>query len=151
MYRLLRKIKYSILDFKNLIYHYKDAPKDIDFSNFIDAKTLVDSIKHKKTNLVEAVKNQKEFNSKIKDKKNKVKNKKKQENEIENITNLYDAPGKVINFYQDYSLMIFNAAYDAKPKVTKGEGLKILTLKQTLQRLPIFLHKLKLVIIQKIY
>ena len=76
MYRLLRKIKYSILDFKNLIYHYKDAPKDIDFSNFIDAKTLVDSIKHKKTKLVEAVKNQKEFNSKIKDKKNKAKNKK---------------------------------------------------------------------------
>ena len=38
-----------------------------------------------------------------------------------------------IEFYDDYSLM----ASEAKNKATKGTGLKILTPKEMLQRLPI--------------
>ena len=45
----------------------------------------------------------------------------------------------VIKFYYDYSSLIFNAVYDAK----KGTGLKILTPKQMLQRLPIALAQEK--------
>ena len=46
---------------------------------------------------------------------------------------LYKARNKAIKFYDDYSLMMS----EAKPKATKGTGLKILTPKQMLQRLPI--------------
>ena len=53
------------VDFKNLICHCKCATKHIDFSNFTDAKTLFDSIKHKKIKIPDVLKNQKEFNSKL--------------------------------------------------------------------------------------
>ena len=48
-------------DFKKLIYHQKHASKDIDFSRFIDAKTLFNSIKLKRIKLADVVENQKEF------------------------------------------------------------------------------------------
>ena len=48
---------------------------------------------------------------------------------------IYKARSEAIKFYDDYSLMMS----EAKPKATKGTGLKILTPKQILQRLPIAL------------
>ena len=50
-----------------------------------------------------------------------------------NIETLYKARNEAIKFYDDYSLMMS----EAKTKATKGTGLKILTSKQMLQRLPI--------------
>ena len=52
---------------------------------------------------------------------------------------LYKARNEVIKFYDDYSLMMSEAKYRA----TKGTGLKILTPKQMLQRLPIELAQVK--------
>ena len=52
---------------------------------------------------------------------------------------LYKARNKAITFYVDYSLIISEAKYRA----TKGKGLKILTPKQMLQRLPIALVLVK--------
>ena len=52
---------------------------------------------------------------------------------------LYKARNEAIKFYDDYSLMMS----EAKTKATKGTGLKILTSKQMLQRLPIALAQLK--------
>ena len=52
---------------------------------------------------------------------------------------LYKARSKAITFYGDYSLMMS----EAKTKATKGTGLKILTPKQMLQRLPIALAQVK--------
>ena len=52
---------------------------------------------------------------------------------------LYKARNEAIKFYDDYSLMMS----EAKNKATKGTGLKILTLKQMLQRLPIALAQVK--------
>ena len=46
---------------------------------------------------------------------------------------------EAIKFYDDYSSMMS----EAKPKATKGTGLKILTPKQMLQRLPIALTQVK--------
>ena len=54
---------------------------------------------------------------------------------------LYKARKEAINFYDDYSLMMSEAKTKAKQDETKGKRLKILTPKQTLQRLPILLHK----------
>ena len=56
-----------------------------------------------------------------------------------NIKTLCKARREAIKFYDDYSLMIS----EAKTKVTKGTGLKILTPKQMLQRLPMALAQVK--------
>ena len=52
---------------------------------------------------------------------------------------LYKARNEAIKFYDDYSLIMS----EAKIKATKGIGLKILTPKQMLQRLPIALAQVK--------
>ena len=52
---------------------------------------------------------------------------------------LYKATNSVIEVFDDYSSMLS----EAKLKATKGTGLKILTPKQMLQRLPIALAQVK--------
>ena len=52
---------------------------------------------------------------------------------------LYIARNEAIKFYDDHSLMM----PEAKTKATKGTGLKILTPKQMLQRLPTALAQVK--------
>ena len=52
---------------------------------------------------------------------------------------LYKARSEAIKFHDDYSLMMSEANY----KATKGTGLKILTPKQMLQRLPIAVAQVK--------
>ena len=52
---------------------------------------------------------------------------------------LYKATNEAMKFYDDYSSMMSEAKY----KATKGTGLKILTPKQMLQRLPIALAQVK--------
>ena len=56
---------------------------------------------------------------------------------------LYEARKEAIKFYDDYSLIISGA--NTKAKATEGTGLKILTPKQMLQRLPIALVQVKAV------
>ena len=53
---------------------------------------------------------------------------------------LYSARKEATKFYDDYSSMMSEARFKAK---TKGTGLKILTPKQMLQRLPIALAQVK--------
>ena len=55
---------------------------------------------------------------------------------------LYKARNKAIKLYDDYSLIASEAKNKAKNKTT-GKGLKILTSKQLLQRLPIALAQIK--------
>ena len=55
------------------------------------------------------------------------------------IETLYKARNEAIKFYDDYSLIMS----EAKIKAAKGTGLKILTPKQMLQRLPIALAQIK--------
>ena len=69
----------------------------------------------------------------------KGKKSKEQKNTQYNIETLYKARSKAIQFYDDYSSMMSEAKYRA----TKGTGLKILTPKQMLQRLPIALAQVK--------
>ena len=58
--------------------------------------------------------------------------------QIENITKFYNSQKGVIKFF-DYFKILHKAAYHAK----YGKGLKILTPKQIIQRLPIALAKVK--------
>ena len=52
---------------------------------------------------------------------------------------VYKARKRVIEFFDNYFLMVS----EAKLKATKGTGFKILTSKQTLQRLSIALAQVK--------
>ena len=56
-----------------------------------------------------------------------------------NIKTLYKSREKVIKLFDDYSSIISEAKY----KTNHGEGLKILTPRQMLQRLPIALAHVK--------
>ena len=62
-----------------------------------------------------------------------------QKNTLYNIEMLYKARNKAITFYDDYSSMLSETKY----RPTKWTGLKILTPKQLLQRLPIALAQVK--------
>ena len=62
-----------------------------------------------------------------------------QKNTLYNIEMLCKVRNKTIKFYHDYSSMMSETKYRA----TKGKGLKILTPKQMVQRLPIALAQVK--------
>ena len=62
---------------------------------------------------------------------------------IDNLEKFYNSREEVINFFRDYVEMLSDANYNAKQNETKGKGLKILTPKQMLQRLPIALAQVK--------
>ena len=64
---------------------------------------------------------------------------KKLKSALENIKFFYESPEAVIYLFNDYS----SIASEAKYKSIHGEGLKILTPKQILQRLPIALAQVK--------
>ena len=66
---------------------------------------------------------------------------------INNLNKFYNSREEVINFFRDHIEMFsdanYDANYDAKKNATKGTGLKILTPKQMLQRLPIAIAQVK--------
>ena len=62
---------------------------------------------------------------------------------MKNAKNLYNSRQKVINLFNDSAKIRSEAIYKSKQKETKGTGLKILTPKQMLQRLPIALAQVK--------
>ena len=62
---------------------------------------------------------------------------------IDNLNKFYNSREEVINFFRDYIEMLSDANYNPKQTETKGTGLKILTPKQMLQRLPIALAQVK--------
>ena len=56
---------------------------------------------------------------------------------IESVKNLYDSRQKIIDLFNNYSKIRSEANYKSKWNEAKGKGLKILTPKHMLQRLPI--------------
>ena len=62
---------------------------------------------------------------------------------IRNIKNLYDSRKKNIDLFNNYSKIKYESIYRSKHDETKGRGLKILTPKQILQRLPVALAQVK--------
>ena len=66
-----------------------------------------------------------------------------QEKIINNLERFYVSRQEVIIFFRDYTETFSDTSYHAKQNETKGTGLKILTPKQILQRLPIALAQVK--------
>ena len=122
----------------DLIYRYKGNTADVNFDN---ALNIINKIQNVEISLADVENNQENFKSclgEIKRENNKRRSK-EQKNTLYNIEMLYKARNETIKFHDDYSLMMS----EAKTKTTKGTGLKILTPKQMLQRLPIALAQVK--------
>ena len=67
----------------------------------------------------------------------------KQLHTIKNVKNLYDSRQKIIDLFNSYSKIRSEALYESKQNETEGKGLKVLTPKQMIQRLPIVLAQVK--------
>ena len=127
----------------DLIYRYKGRLTDTIFDEFDNALGIINKIRDGKKDLAKVKNNQQDFKLYLGEIKKGPKKSKEQKNTIYNIEMLYKARYEAIKFYDDYSLMMSEAKSKAKHNETKGTGLKILTPKQMLQRLPIALAQLK--------
>ena len=67
----------------------------------------------------------------------------KQEEVIDNLEKFYKSREEVFNFLKNCRKLFFDSGYKAKQDETKETGLKILTPKLMLQRLPIALAQVK--------
>ena len=138
----LMKELHDSVDYNNLKFEYVGPTKDVSFYEYKDSKELFNVIKDNQINFDDAVKRQNEFLNKLSN----IKIGKKTPEQIETIDNLekiYHSREEIINFFRDYGKMVLDADYKSKQNETKGNGLKILTPKQMLQRLPIALAQVK--------
>ena len=130
------------INFNNLTYYFKS--KDSSPINFIGFKVLLYLYRNTlngNAKLMKGEKDQKQFKSNLNEitigsPKNKSKN---QLITIKNINNLYNPREKNIEFYNNYAKI----RSEAKNQAKYGEGLKILTPKQMLQRFLIALAQVK--------
>ena len=123
-----------------MIYRYKGNTDNVKFDEFDNAVGVIDKIRDGKIDLADAKNNQQESKTYL-EKIKKGNKSKEQKNTLYNIEMLYKARKEATEFYDDYSLMMSEAKVKAND--TKGTGLKILTPKQMLQRLPIALAQVK--------
>ena len=108
----------------------------------MDSKELFNAIKNSKIKFSEVKNKQNDFLNKL----NNIKIGKKateQKEVINNDEKIYNSREEVTKFFRDYIEMLLNWNDDAKQNETKGTGLKILTPKEILQRLPIALAQVK--------
>ena len=102
-------------------------------------------LKNGDTTLQQVEKQQKDFKKEL----NEISSgnpKRKSDNQlyvIKNVKNPYDSRQKIIDLLNDNSKIRFEDIYKSKQNETMGKGLKILTSKQMLQRLPIALVQVK--------
>ena len=133
------KESHDSVDYKNLHFKYVDPKNnDVSFYGSRDSKELFSIIKNNQISFDDALRRQNEFLNKLSN----IKIGKKtleQKEVINNLEKCYISREEVFNFFRDYGKMVLDAAYKSKQNETKGKGLKILTPKQMLQRLPIAL------------
>ena len=133
---------YDSVDYNNLDFEYLGPTKNVSFYEYMDSKKLFNAIGNSQIKFSEVKNKQNEFLNKL----NNIKIGKKtikQKETINNLEKFYNSREEVINFFRDYIEMLSDANYDSKHSETKGKGLKILTPKQMLQRLPIALAQVK--------
>ena len=133
---------YDSVDYNNLKFEYVGPTKDVSFYEYKDSKELFNAIKNNQIKFSEVKNKQNEFLNKLSN----IKIGKKtpeQKEVINNLEKFYNSREEVINFFRDYIEMLSDANYNAKQNETKGKGLKVLTPKQMLQRLPIALPQVK--------
>ena len=133
------------IDFDNLIYNFKGPTSSINFGKFGGPIYVYGHMKNGDITLQQAEKQQNDFGKEL----NEITsgNPKHKSNSqlyiIKNVKNLYNARQKIIDLFNDNSRIRSEAIYRSKQDETKRKGLKILTPKQMLQRLPISLAQVK--------
>ena len=138
--KMSREINYS-----NLVYDFKGPTPSINFAIFGGPMYTYNQLKNGEKTLQQVEEEQKYFKkdlNKITSGNPKHKNE-KQSYTIKNVKNLYDSRQKIINLLNDNTKIRSEAIYKSKQNETKGTGLKILTPKQMLQRLPKALAQVK--------
>ena len=128
------------IDYKNLNYNFTTkASGSINFIKFKGPFSLFRKIRDGDISLEIAQEDQEKFKkefSQIKSGNPKQKSE-MQLYTIRNIKNLYDSRQKNIDLFNNYSKIKSESIYRSKYDETEGRGLKILSPKQMLQRLPI--------------
>ena len=133
---------YDSVDYNNLKFEYVGLIKDVRFYEYKDSKKLFNMIENSQIKNSEAKNKQNNILKKL----NEVKMGNKtieQRQTISNLEKFYKSRGEVINFFRDFIEMLSDANYDARKNETEGKGLKTLTPKKILQRLPIALAQVK--------
>ena len=127
---------------KELLYKYKGNTADVDFSNFSGAIDTINKIASEDNSLSKGIDNRYKLTSELGEVKRENKKRKSSKNleVIKNAKNIYNARQAAINFIIEYTERVSEAKRRAKQE---GTGLKILTPKQMLQRLPIALAQIK--------
>ena len=129
---------YDSVDYNNLKFEYMGPTKDVSFYEYKDSKELFNAIKNNQIKFSEVKNKQNEFLNKLSN--IKIGRKTLEQKEvINNLEKFYNSREEVFNFFRDYVEMLSDANYHARKNDTEGKGLKILTPKQMLQRLPIAL------------
>ena len=132
---------YDSVDYNNLNFEYVGITKSVNFYEYMDSKELFNAIKSNQIKFSEVKNKQNEFLNKLNN--GKIDKKTNEKKVIDNLNKFDNSREEVINFFRDYIEMLSAANYNAKQNKTKGTGLKILTPKQMLQRLPIVLAQVK--------
>ena len=139
--KLMNKL-YDSVDYNNLKFEYVSRANDVSSYGYMDSKELFNAIIDNKIGFSEAKNKQNDFLNKLTN--TKIGRKTfEQEKIINNLERFYISRQEVITFFRDYTEIFSDANYRAKQNETKGTGLKILTPKQMLQRLPIALAQVK--------
>ena len=134
------------IDYKNLSYDFTiKASVPINFTGYNGPFTLFKKIRDGDIPLEMAEEDEKDFKREFGQIKsgNPYDESGKQLYAIKNVKNLYDSRQKIIDLFNSYSNIRSEAIYKSKQNETNGKGLKILTPKQMLQRLPIALAQVK--------
>ena len=125
-------------DNNNLKFEYVDPTKDVSFYEYMSIE-LFNVIKNNQIKFSELKNKQKDFLKKLNELK--IGNRNAEQIEvINNINKSFNSRKEAINFFRGYIEMLSDANYNEKQG---GEGLKILTPKQMLQRLPTALAQVK--------
>ena len=130
---------------KDLVYYFKGPIASIHFGKYWGPLYISGYIKNGETILQDAEEEQKKIKNDLREiTSGNPKNKsQKQSYTIKNVRTLYDLRQKIIDLLNDNAKIRSEAIYKSKQNETKGKGLKILTPKQMLQRLPIALAQVK--------
>ena len=133
---------YERVDYNNLNFEYVSSTKNVSFYEYMDSKELFNVIKNSPIKFSEVKNKQNEFLEQLNNIKIGKKNAQQKET-INNIDKFYKSREEIINSFRDYVEMLSDANHNSKHSETKGTGLKILTPKQMLQRLPVALAQVK--------
>ena len=129
------------VDDNNLIFTIISTRKTIDFSKKDDSLTSLNKIKKGEITIEEAKESPKDFDKYLKIIRTGNKNHER-EKTLANLNILFNSGNQAINFIDGYGSMILEARQKAAEEQSRT-GLKMLTSKQMIQRLPIPLVQVK--------